>query len=336
LVLGLATDAAAQGIFDQMFGGGGGGMQQMGRQQRRGRGGKPRGNDMRVDLGVTLEDAYNGATREAQLSGKHKICEQCKGTGAKGGVTQKCAECNGQGQVNKPMRMGPMMVQMQQPCGSCGGKGVTYKQKCPTCGGVGIVADNKALKCVIEKGMVAGDELRFPNEADVQNPDIDPGDLIFVLGVDESRSKFDRKEGAPNDLEITDYVTLKESLLGFEHEIVQMDNHRIKLQHSGITPPYQVRRLVGEGMPIRKRTTAATHGDLFVEHRDQYVLVLYHTTYLRSKWVLRQQPAPPYTHVHPTGSASFSSSSSSRPSAAASARCFQESACACGPPSRPI
>ena len=103
LVLGLAADATAQqGIFDQFFGGGGGGGM---RQQRRGRGGKPRGNDMRVDLGVTLEDAYNGATREAQLSGKHKICEQCKGTGAKGGQTQKCKTCGGAGQVNKPMRM---------------------------------------------------------------------------------------------------------------------------------------------------------------------------------------------------------------------------------------
>ena len=277
LLLGLAAVDAQGGIFDQMFGGGGGGggggMQQMGgmrQQQRRGRGGKPRGNDMRVDLGVTLEDAYNGATRDAQLSGKHKICDTCKGTGAKGGKTEVCKTCNGQGQVNKPMRMGPMMVQMAQPCDVCGGKGKTYKQKCPTCGGTGIVADNKALKCVVEPGMVAGDELKFKNEADVQNPDINPGDLIFVLGVDESRSKFDRKEGAPNDLEITDYVTLKESLLGFEHEILQMDNHRINLQHSGVTPPYQVRRLVGEGMPIRKRTTAATHGDLFVEHRVRF------------------------------------------------------------------
>jgi|EP01043_Picozoa_sp_COSAG02_P066948 DnaJ-class molecular chaperone len=268
LVLGLAADATAQqGIFDQFFGGGGGGGM---RQQRRGRGGKPRGNDMRVDLGVTLEDAYNGATREAQLSGKHKICEQCKGTGAKGGQTQKCKTCGGAGQVNKPMRMGPMMVQMQQPCDTCGGKGVTYKQKCPTCGGSGIVADNKALKCVIEPGMVQGDELKFKGEADVQNPDIDPGDLIFVLGVDESRSKFNRMKSDPNHLEITDQVSLKEALLGFEHEIKHMDNHRVKLKHTGITAPYQVRRLQGEGMPIRQRRTSATHGDLYIEHHVKF------------------------------------------------------------------
>ena len=153
---------------------------------------------------------------------------------------------------------------------SCGGKGVTYKQKCPSCGGVGIVADNKALKCVIEPGMVQGDELKFEHEADVQNPDIDPGDLIFVLGVDESRSKFDRMQSDPNHLEITDHVTLKEALLGFEHEIVHMDNHRVKIKHSGITAPYQVRRVQGEGMPIRKRKSGATHGDLFVEQRVRF------------------------------------------------------------------
>eukprot|EP01045_Picozoa_sp_COSAG04_P002302 COSAG04_NODE_82_length_27794_cov_76.265733_17_plen_318_part_00 len=271
--LALCLDGAngQGGIFDAFFGGGGGGggMQMGGQRQRRGRGGKPRGNDMRVDLGVTLEDVYNGAQRDAQLSGKHKICPECKGTGAKGGVTQKCRECNGQGQVSKPVRMGPMMVQMQQPCDSCGGKGKTYKHKCPTCGGVGIVADNKALKCVIEPGMVQGDELKFEREADVQNPEVDPGDLIFVLGVDESRGKFKRKEN-PNDLDITEYVTLKEALLGFKHEIVQMDNHRIRLEHSGTTQPYQVRRIEGEGMPIRKRKRGATHGDLYVEHRVRF------------------------------------------------------------------
>lgn len=267
LVLALAADVTAQGIFDQFFGGGGGGGM---RQQRRGRNGKPKGNDMRVDLGVTLQDAYNGATREAQLSGKHKICEACKGTGAKDGITQKCKECGGAGQVNKPMRMGPMMVQMQAPCDSCGGKGVTYKQKCPVCGGVGIIADNKALKCVIEPGMVQGDELKFQGEADVRNPDIDPGDLIFVLGVDESHTKFNRMKSNPNHLEITEHVTLKEALLGFEHEIKHMDNHRVKLAHHGITSPYQVRRVSGEGMPIRVRKTQATHGDLYVEHQVKF------------------------------------------------------------------
>ena len=49
-----------------------------------------------------------------------------------------------------------------------------------------------------------------------------------------------------------------------------MDNHRIKLKHTGITSPYQVRRLQGEGMPIRKRKSGATHGDLYVEQRVKF------------------------------------------------------------------
>jgi len=263
----LVDCAAGQGIFDSFFGGQGGGRQ----QQRRGRGGKPRGNDMTVELGIELADVYNGAVREAQLSGKRKICEDCKGTGAKDGKTSKCKECGGQGQVSKPMRMGPMMVQMQQPCDSCGGKGVTYQHKCSTCGGQGIIPDNKALKCVIEPGMLSGDELKFEREADVQSPDVDPGDLIFRLKVDESQSTFMRQDaGLTDDLRITEQITLKEALLGFEHQITHMDRHVVQFGHRGVTQPYQLRRIQAEGMPIRGARGQATHGDLLIEHQVKF------------------------------------------------------------------
>jgi len=261
----LFGSANGQGIFDAFFNGGG---QQ---RQRRGRGGKPKGNDMTVELGIELADVYNGATREAQLSGKRKICEDCKGTGARGGKTTKCQECGGQGQVSKPMRMGPMMVQMQQPCGSCGGKGVTYKHKCPVCNGNGIIPDNKALKCVIEPGMLSGDELKFDREASVDSPDIDPGDLIFKLKVDESHSKFKRQEvGLTNDLRMTDQISLREALLGFEHQVQHMDNHIVQFGHRGVTQPYQLRNIQGEGMPIRGARGQQTHGDLIIEHRVKF------------------------------------------------------------------
>jgi molecular chaperone DnaJ len=80
-------------------------------------------------------------------------------------------------------------VQMQQPCDQCRGKGVTFKQRCPDCGGGGIVEDNKALTCIVDAGMKDGDELKFDNEASVERPDVLPGDLIFVLRVDQKRSK---------------------------------------------------------------------------------------------------------------------------------------------------
>eukprot|EP01047_Picozoa_sp_COSAG01_P001794 COSAG01_NODE_43_length_32320_cov_622.744763_11_plen_512_part_00 len=265
VVAALAEGASGNGIFDAFFGG----QQQGGQQRRRGRGGKQRGNDMTVDLQLELPDMYNGAVRSAQLNGKRKICDDCKGTGAAGGKVVKCRDCNGQGQVSKPMRMGPMMVQMQQPCDTCRGKGVTYKRACKTCGGSGIVPDHKALECKIEQGMLGGDTIVFKHEADVPNPDISPGDLIFRLNVNEKGHKFQRQDvGLTNDLRYTEEVTLREALLGFEHQIRHMDGHVLSFGSRGVTQPYQLRRIQGEGMPIRN--SGGSFGDLIVEHRVAY------------------------------------------------------------------
>ena len=258
----MLADGACGFGFEQFFG-------QQEQQVRRGRSGKPRGDDMQVELGVELADVYNGAHRSAQITGKRKVCDDCRGTGAEGGKVKRCRQCRGQGQVSKPVRMGPMMVQMQQPCDTCGGKGVVYKSPCRTCGGTGIVDDDKALDVHIEPGMLSGDIITFENEGNVEDPDYDPGDLMFQINVDESRSKFKRQTvDLTDDLKIVEHITLKEALLGFEHSITHLDNHQLSFGSRGVTQPYQVVRIAGEGMPLRH--APGHHGDLLVEHRVRY------------------------------------------------------------------
>ena len=66
-------------IFDMFFGGGGG---------RGGRGGrhgeKMRGRDTVHQMKVSLEDLYNGTTRQLAVQ-KNVICETCNGIGGKEG-----------------------------------------------------------------------------------------------------------------------------------------------------------------------------------------------------------------------------------------------------------
>ena len=58
--------------------------------------GRPRGQDAFMDVTVTLEELYNGATRRIDLN-RNVICPKCRGSGAKDGKTKKCKTCNGQG-----------------------------------------------------------------------------------------------------------------------------------------------------------------------------------------------------------------------------------------------
>src|SRR4051812_30430549 len=77
-------------IFEGVFGG-------MGPRGRSG--GRERGADLRFNMEIALEEAYQGKTAEVRLP-TSVTCEACSGSGAKAGTKPKvCATCAGQGKV---------------------------------------------------------------------------------------------------------------------------------------------------------------------------------------------------------------------------------------------
>jgi DnaJ-class molecular chaperone len=155
--------------FDMFFGGGG-----------QGGGGRRKGPDAQVEIDVTLEELYNGGQRQARIS-RNVICPKCRGTGAKDGQTTRCNACQGRGVRMVQQQMAPgFVVQMQETCSECGGKGQIYKSKCPHCTGKKVVMEEKVLTATIEKGMPSNGEIRFERESE-QQPGITPGAyLVFV------------------------------------------------------------------------------------------------------------------------------------------------------------
>ena len=68
-----------------------------GRRQRRSS--DFRGEDLRYDLSISLEDAYHGKKQEINFSSSER-CERCDGYGAEpGSEPVSCSMCDGQGQV---------------------------------------------------------------------------------------------------------------------------------------------------------------------------------------------------------------------------------------------
>src|SRR3546814_2528553 len=60
-----------------------------------------RGSDLRYDLEITLEDAFNGKEVELQIDST-AACEPCGGSGAKPGTAARtCNMCDGRGQVRR-------------------------------------------------------------------------------------------------------------------------------------------------------------------------------------------------------------------------------------------
>jgi len=236
-------------IFDMFFGGGGG---------RGGRGRNPgekmRGRDTVHQMKVSLEDLYNGTTRQLAVQ-KNVICSGCNGIGGKEGSVQKCDNCNGSGMDIKMRQIGPGMVQqIQQPCRQCNqtGEKIKEKDKCKTCNGKKVEKQRKILKCEIDKGMKDGQKLTFNGEGD-QAPDIEAGDIVIVL--DEKEHSVFRRQGS--DLFLRMDIELADALCGFTRNIKTLDNRTLVVKsHPGeVIRPKEMKCVLDEGMPMYSNPT---------------------------------------------------------------------------------
>jgi DnaJ-class molecular chaperone len=232
--------------FDMFFGGGGGG-------------GRRKGNDAQVEIEVTLEELYNGGQRQARIS-RNVICPKCRGTGAKDGEQTTCTKCGGRGVRMVQQQMAPgFVVQMQEQCDACGGKGKMFKTKCPHCHGNKIVPNEKTLTAHIERGMPSNGEIRFERESE-QSPGITPGDVIFKFK--QSPHATFRRDG--DDLHHELHISLREALLGYSKTVRHLDGREVVIDVKGVTQPFQVRKMAGEGMP--QHNTPSQMGVLHVKN----------------------------------------------------------------------
>jgi len=231
--------------FDMLFGGG--------------QGGRRKGQDAGVEVEVSLEDLYNGGSRSARIH-RNVICPKCRGTGAKDGDVKKCATCQGRGVRMVQQQMAPgFVVQMQETCPDCGGRGNVAKQACPHCAGRKVVPEEKTLTAHIERGMASDAEVRFERESE-QQPGIVPGDVVFKFKT-VSHPRF-RRDG--DHLHHEMHLNLREALLGFKRAVRHLDGRDVPVEYTGITQPFETRRVVGEGMPVHN--FPSQRGDLYIKY----------------------------------------------------------------------
>merc|ERR1719356_155949 len=128
---------------------------------------------------------------------------------------QECRQCDGRGVKVEVVRMGPMIQQMQSPCGACGGQGRSFSTK----------QEREVLEVHIQKGSTDGHKIPFREMAD-EHPDADTGDVIFICKQQE-HPVFKRK-GA--DLFIEKKISLVEALCGFQMDITHLDGRKLLIK----------------------------------------------------------------------------------------------------------
>jgi molecular chaperone DnaJ len=229
------------GIFEEMFGGG----------VRRQRDGKQRGDDLRYDLQVSLEDAANGVEKELELE-KLSGCTDCNNTGSKGGGTKTCGRCRGSGQVI----VSRGFFQVQQTCSDCEGTGQIVANPCSSCRGQGRKEAKSRLKIRVPAGIQEGSRLRSSGNGEAGVRGGSAGDLYVVIHIKE-HDLFDRDE---DDLHCTVPMSFCTATLGGEITVPTLEGKATVKIPAG-TQNGTTFRLKGKGMP---ELNSSRRGDLLV------------------------------------------------------------------------
>ena len=118
-------------IFEEFFGSGFGSSA----RQR----GPSRGNDLRYNMSISLQDAFAGKKSQIRIP-SHVGCDLCSATGSadKSGPST-CSTCNGHGKV----RSTSGFFSIERPCPTCGGEGFSIKNPCLKCSGTGQIKKQK-------------------------------------------------------------------------------------------------------------------------------------------------------------------------------------------------
>ena len=224
-------------IFGDIFGGGFGGGQTQ-------RSGPRRGENLRVRLNITFEEAAFGCEKEINV-GRVEQCPDCKGTGCAPGTTPEvCPDCKGTGSVRTTQRTPFGVVQTSGACKKCGGRGKIIHQPCPRCGGRGAVRKNQTIKVKIPAGIDDGQTLNLRGKGNAGLDGGPAGDLLISVTV--RPHEFFKRDGTSVYLEHP--VTFLQATLGAELEIPTIDG-KVKWSLPAGTQPGTTFRLRGKGIP---------------------------------------------------------------------------------------
>lgn len=234
-------------IFDSVFGDFGFSRQQRSQQT------STRGDDLRSDERITLEEAFKGITKKIRIQ-KQGPCGACSGTGGeKGEEAETCGTCHGAGRVRA--QQGFFMV--ERSCPGCQGTGKTVKNPCRKCNGQGRAIEAKDLEINIPAGIEDGTRIRISGQGHAGLRGGPAGDLYVFVHI-KPHDLFERNG---DNIICQVPISMTTAVLGGEIEIPTISGERVELKIPAGTQPDTQFRLRGKGMSVLRRNF---RGDMYV------------------------------------------------------------------------
>lgn len=242
-------------LFGDLFGGfggfGGGGSRANPNAPRK-------GHDIQSSVILTFEEAAHGCTKKVSIN-RQETCPDCNGSGAEKGTSpETCPQCNGRGYVMTQQRTPFGVMQSQQPCNHCGGRGKIIKNPCKTCRGTGKTGNRKTLEVNIPAGIDDDQNIALRGQGDAGSNGGPAGDVIVHITV-KADNVFER-DGY--DVWVRVPITYSQAVLGAEITVPTVDG--------------KVMQKIPEGTQSGTKFRLRGQGIQYLNGRgrgDQYVIV---------------------------------------------------------------
>ena len=233
-------------LFEEFFGGGFGGSS----RQR----GPQRGNDLRYNMSVSLQEAFNGKKSQIRIP-SYEGCDLCSATGSadKSGPST-CSTCGGHGKVRSTQGF----FSIERPCPKCGGEGSSIKNPCLKCSGSGQVKKQKTISVTIPAGVDTGTRIRISGEGEPGQRGAGNGDLYIFVEVQKDKL-FEREE---ENVFCQIPISITTAILGGDVDVPTIEGKKARLNIPPGTQSETQFRLKGKGMSILRQTR---RGDMYVE-----------------------------------------------------------------------
>src|ERR1700738_4831638 len=205
-----------------------------------------RGQDLRYDMHLTLEEAVFGVSKEINLT-KHARCARCTGSGMEpGSARTKCTRCEGSGEIRRTQQSIFGQFVNVTLCDRCNGEGPLIADPCHDCQGRGVVRAKQTVAVDVPAGADEGIQLRLNGQGEPAPRGGVPGHLYVVLHVQPHR--FFKRQG--NDLLLEMPINIAQAALGDEFAVPTLDNKEVTLKVAAGTQSGRIVRIRGEGVPF--------------------------------------------------------------------------------------
>ena len=232
-------------IFDQMFNEFSGGRSGPDNRQ---------GSDLRYDMDISLEDAYNGLQTDIRVT-VAAACDSCVGTGAaKGSQPVTCDTCRGVGKVRQQQGF----FTLERTCPSCQGQGQMISDPCRSCSGQGRVNKTQTLSVTVPKGVDTGTRIRLSGKGEAGMRGGSAGDLYIFINI--TPHKIFERDGTTLYTNVPLPMTI--AALGGTIDVPTISGKMARLTIDAGTQSGRKFRMRGKGMPA---LSGSNLGDQIIE-----------------------------------------------------------------------